>query len=169
MPRRNISKPRCPKLRSLGHIFLQQGKRRCAVTKKQSAPTQATNPLKRGGMHLMMLVLIVLTMSLLINFVRQVVQSARLEAQRVALAREVSELEAEVQYLEGAVAYTSSDAYVERVAREHFAYAYEDDIVVMPQFVEGIPVPSPTVSALEPLPERTEPNWETWWKALFVQ
>lgn len=169
MPQRNKSTPRWPTLRSLGHIFLHHGKGRCAVTKKQSAPTQTTNPLKRGGMRLMMLALIVLTVSLLINFVRQVVQSARLEAQRVALAHEVSELEAEVHYLEGAVAYTSSDAYVERVAREHFAYAYEDDVVVMPQFVEVTPVPSPTASVLEPLPVHTEPNWETWWKALFVQ
>lgn len=122
-------------------------------------------PLKRSGTHLVMLVLIFLIGSLLVHFVHQVMQIARLEAHRVALASEIRQLEAETRQLRGAVEYAESDVYVERIAREQLGYAREGDTVLFPRFLS--PPAEPTPVAPEPLPPPpSQPNWLLWWEAL---
>jgi cell division protein FtsL len=118
-------------------------------------------------MHLVLLILIALTLSLVINFVHQVIRSAQLEAQRSDLQREVARLETQTTHLEQAVEYVESDTYIERAAREQLGYAYEEDTVLLPRFVgEPTVTPGPTPINKASLPAR-EPNWQRWWQALF--
>ncbi|WP_129631171.1 FtsB family cell division protein [Candidatus Oscillochloris fontis] len=107
---------------------------------------------------------------LIANFIGQVMLSARLEAQRAALAAEVDQIRAENRQLEAAVDFAESDANVERIAREQLGYARDGDMVLMVQ----TPPPLPTTSAssdgstLSPLPpEPPAPNWHRWWTAFF--
>lgn len=124
-------------------------------------------PLKWSGVHLVTLALVVLTLSLLVNFGSQVIQSARLEARRAELAAEVAQLEAEKRLLEGAVAHAESDVHVERVAREQLGYAREGDTVLLPQMPLSTPVPTATPAPALPTPA-PDPNWQRWWSALFA-
>jgi cell division protein FtsB len=125
------------------------------------------NTLRRSGLHLVMIVLLILTVSLVLNFVHQVMQSVALERQRVELQTQVALLETRTTALQGAVEYAESDSYVERVAREQLSYAREGDVVVLPHVVEPTPTVASTRSqaAVEVAP--SEPNWRQWWHALF--
>ncbi len=123
-------------------------------------------PLKRSGVHLATLALAVLTISLLINFINQVMQSANLEARRTTLATEVAMHESENAHIRGAVEYAESDVYVERVAREQLGYAREGDMVVLPQFQAATPTATPEAhAATTPSRPITTPNWQRWWQA----
>jgi cell division protein FtsB len=123
-------------------------------------------PLKQSGIHLVTLALAVLTISLLINFINQVIQSATLEARRVELLAEVEQLEAENIHIRGAAEYAESDVHVERVAREQLGYAREGDMVILPQFALPKPTPPPEALAPSPLPQtQAQPNWQGWWEA----
>ncbi len=105
---------------------------------------------------------------LVVNFIGQVMQSARLEARRAELEAEVAQIRAENAAIEGGVAFTESDVYVERVAREQLGYAREGDIVILPRVVAPLqPAPeAPPPPELPPPPEPT-PNWQLWWHAIF--
>lgn len=123
-------------------------------------------PFRQGTLHLITLALILLTLSLLVSFVNQVIQSARLETQRVALATEVARIEQEnTQYL-GAVEFAESDVSVERIAREQLGMAREGDVVILPQMQVPTPVPA-AAAAKASLTVPETPNWELWWTALF--
>lgn len=123
-------------------------------------------PLKRSGVHLVTLALVLLSLSLLINFGTQVLQSTRLEARRASLATEVTQLETGNRQLQGEVEFAESNANVERVAREQLGYTREGEIVVLPQF--PTPTPVPTTATSEALPPPVElPNWRRWWAAFF--
>lgn len=122
-------------------------------------------PFQQSGMHLVTLALGLLTVSLLINFVNQVIQSATLEARRATLQQEVQALEAENLHLRGAVEYVESDVYVERVAREQLGYAREGETVVLPRMLLPTPTP-PAAPAAATAPQPTAvPNWQGWWEA----
>ncbi|MFV9504496.1 MAG: FtsB family cell division protein [Oscillochloridaceae bacterium umkhey_bin13] len=120
------------------------------------------------GLALLMMIFIGL---LLTNFVGQVMQSARLEQQRAALEAEVEQIRLENAQIEGAVNFTESAVYVERVAREQLGYAKPGDIVILPRMAE--PTPAPVNEEAPPLPVTPEaqgprvPNWQRWWQALF--
>jgi len=129
--------------------------------------------LRAGGRGLLSLgagLLILVLIGLLVaNFVGQVIQSARLEENRVALEAEVARLTAENTDLEGAVAYAESDVNVERIAREQLGYARAGETVLLPQMptavspAEPAPVPAPPSAA----PAPAQPNWQRWWHAFF--
>lgn len=112
--------------------------------------------------------MVILIALLAVNFVGQVLQGARLESRRAEIEAEVARIKAENAVLEGAVAFTESDVYVERIAREQLGYAREGDVVIFPR--EAPASPSPSVSAETPAPEAVPPpleNWRLWWLALF--
>jgi cell division protein FtsB len=132
----------------------------------QTALTGLTLPLRRSGVHLVTLALVLLTISLLINFGSQVLQATRLEARRTILATEVAQIEAENHDLQGAVEYAESNANIERVAREQLGYTRAGDTVLLPQFPAATPTPTPAPPEVLPLPER-DPNWRQWWGAVF--
>jgi len=121
-----------------------------------------------SGVHAANIGLILVALSLLVNFAHQVLQSANLETQRSSLATEVTQLETETNQLKRAVEYAESDASVERVAREQLGYANPQDTVLVPQFLEPTPPPTPPDPSpkvrIRPTPA---PNWQLWWKALF--
>lgn len=125
-----------------------------------------STPLKHSGVHLITLALGLLTLSLLINFGNQVLQSTRLEAQRALLATEVVQLEAENAQLRSAVEYAESDTNVERIAREQLGYARAGDVVILPQFIEPTPMPTPVTQEIVSPPVESA-NWRHWWEAFF--
>lgn len=118
------------------------------------------------GLALLMLVFIGL---LVANFVGQVMQSARLESQRADLEAEVAQMEAENLRLSGAVAFTESDVYVERIARSQLGYAREGDIVILPRLAPPSAAQplDPAASPQGPPAPPPIPNWRLWWDAFF--
>ncbi|NJP04418.1 MAG: septum formation initiator family protein [Chloroflexaceae bacterium] len=125
-------------------------------------------PIKQSGIHLVTLVLALLTLSLLMNFINQVIQSANLETRRLELAAQVEQLENETLSLRDSVAYVESDVYVEQIARDQLGYARDNDVVIIPAFVEPTaPTVVPTPVA-QPTPPPTL-NWKRWWQAFFAK
>ncbi len=128
---------------------------------------------RSGGRGLASLLLGAVMLSLIglliANFVGQVMLSARLEAQRAALAAEVEQIRAENQQLEAAVDFAESDANVERIAREQLGYARDGDTVLMIQTPPPLPTtPPPDAPVLNPAPpDPPAPNWQRWWVAFF--
>lgn len=125
---------------------------------------------RRSALSLALGALMLLFIGLLIvNFVGQVLQSAQLESRRAELEAEVAVLRAENARLEGAVAFSESDVYAERVAREQLGYAREGDTVIFlreaPPAAHA-PLPDPAVTTPTP-PPPTALNWRLWWQALF--
>ncbi len=125
---------------------------------------------RRSAFSLALGALMLLFIGLLIaNFVGQVLQSARLESRRAELEAEVAVLRAENARLEGAVDFSESDVYAERVAREQLGYAREGDTVIFLREAPPAapaPLPDTSVTALAPLSPTTL-NWRLWWQALF--
>ncbi|WP_165360772.1 septum formation initiator family protein [Candidatus Chloroploca sp. Khr17] len=119
------------------------------------------------GLALVMMTFIAL---LIVNFVGQVMQSGRLEAQRIDSEAELQRIYAENARLEGAVAFTESDVYVERAARDHLSYAYPEDTVILPRLVTPVPADNSASEAPEPsvlLETVRRENWRLWWAAFF--
>lgn len=115
-----------------------------------------------GGIMLLLIAL------LAVNFVGQALQGARLESRRAELEAEVARIKAENAVLEGAVAFTESDVYAERIAREQLGYAREGDVVIFAREAPASALPSE--SAETPASEAAPPpieNWRLWWLALF--
>lgn len=116
--------------------------------------------------HGITLALMLLTFSLMLNFINQVIQSSALEARKAQLAEEAARIASENRHLQGAVEYALSDAYVEQAAREQLGWAREGETVLLPQFPAIEPESKPAPEAI-PMPVRpTEPNWQRWWDAL---
>lgn len=130
-------------------------------------PRLQQGALGRSGMRLAMLVLVLITLSLLVNFGEQVVQSARMERQKAELAAEVARLKAENAQLSAAADYAESDVAVERQARELLGYAREGDTVLLTQLPPPQPVSAPAPAPVALAPEPPVPNWLGWWHALF--
>ena len=116
------------------------------------------------GLAALMLIFIGL---LVVNFVGQVMQSARLESTRATLEGEVAQMQATNTRIEGAVTYTESDVYVEQVAREQLGYAHDGDTVILPRLVAPTPVPTanPAAPTTASPSVPTTPNWQRWWQA----
>lgn len=124
-------------------------------------------PLKNGAIHVVTLLLALLTFSLLVHFIGQVILSARLESQLVAKAAEVEQLEAENERLQASVNHAESDSYVMQIAREQLFMAFPDDVVVLLQHVDA-PAEAPAEAAEpQPVPLPQQANWEQWWQAVF--
>ncbi|MCU0494390.1 MAG: septum formation initiator family protein [Chloroflexaceae bacterium] len=121
-------------------------------------------PFRNGTLNLITILLVLLIGSLLINFGTQVVQSSRLESQRLALVAQVGQMQQDNLQLQGLVEYAESDANVERMAREQLAMARDGDVVILPQM--QAPEERPAAASPSPLPTAPEvPNWRRWWDA----
>jgi cell division protein FtsB len=123
-------------------------------------------PLKNSAIHIVTLLLAMLTFSLLVNFVGQVVLSARLESQIQAKSAEVAQLEDEIDYLRASVQHAESDVYVMQIAREQLFMAFPHDTVLLLQNAR-IPEAESTTAPVALPPPQLEPNWQQWWQAVF--
>lgn len=122
--------------------------------------------LRQLMVHAITLAFMLLTFSLMLNFINQVIQSSALEARKAQLAEEAARIASENRHLQGSVDYALSDAYVEQAAREQLGWAREGETVLLPQFPAIEPESKPAPEAI-PMPVRpTEPNWQRWWDAL---
>ena len=150
---------------------LLPARRRPALSSDTQATDRLLDALQLGGRSALSLavaaVMLVFIGLLVVNFVGQVIQSAGPEAQRSALEAEVAQMRAANSAIEGGVAFTESDVYVERVAREQLGYAREGEMVILPRLVAAAAA-APAAAALEaPFITPTMPNWQLWWRALF--
>lgn len=108
---------------------------------------------------------------LIVNFIGQVLQSARLEDQRAQLESEVASLRDENADLKGAVEFAESDVNVERISREQLGYAREGDVVLLPQAPLATVAPAadtaaaPVSEAAPAAPAFSNP--QRWWEAFF--
>jgi cell division protein FtsB len=120
----------------------------------------------RSALSLGLVALMLIFIGLLAaNFIGQIVQSANLETRRAELEAEVAAMRADNETLRGAVEFTESDVYIERVAREQLGYAREGDIVILPRVLPAAaPEEAAAAPAAAPLP--SVPNWLLWWQAL---
>ncbi len=122
--------------------------------------------LRQLMVHGITLAFTLLTFSLMLNFINQVIQSSALEARKAQLAEEAARIASENRHLREAIAYARSDAYVEQAAREQLGWAREGETVLLPQFPVIEPESQHAPEAI-PMPVRpTEPNWQRWWDAL---
>jgi cell division protein FtsB len=103
-----------------------------------------------------------------INFIGQIMQGARLDAERNVLQSEIEELRRQNQLLQAEVDYTASDAYVERQIRE-YGYARDGDVVLIAERIDVPAAELPAPPPPEQIPVLTEnrPNWLRWWTAVF--
>jgi cell division protein FtsB len=120
----------------------------------------------RSGARLVALVLAALSLWLLINFVGQVIASARMDRQIADRAAELAKAEADLGPLKDRVTFAESSAYAEQIAREQLGFAREGDTVVLPT----LPERKPALAAAAPVPlpaPAAQPNWRGWLRALF--
>jgi len=119
----------------------------------------------RSGARLVALLLAALSLWLLVNFVGQVVASARMDRQIADKEAELAKVETDNAALKDRVVFAESPAYAEQIAREQLGFAREGDTVVLPTLPER--KPAPAAVALVPLPPPTpQPNWRGWLHAL---
>jgi cell division protein DivIC len=104
------------------------------------------------------LLLLVLTVALYFAaaFSGELIASHRIDKQVASLTSEIDGLKARNAQLKAAVAEASSDAYVERQAREELGLVRPGDTPVV---VVNAPTPAPPPPAPAPPPK---PHWEQW-------
>src|SRR6266511_2165101 len=121
----------------------------------------------RPGVHLLTLVLLAVSISTLMGFVGQIVDSAQLERRKDELRAENAQYATENAALTTAVAEAESPAYAEKILREQRGYAREGDTVILPTFPQITP-PAAAQPTAQPAPTRAPaPNWQRWGQALF--
>ncbi len=105
---------------------------------------------------------------LTIDFGRKALDSYRVDRQVEWLRAEVAAEQEKNEALQERLAYVSSDAYVEEIARERLKMAKpgEKVVVVVPGSMEqpSVTTPMPATEAPE---EEPEPYWRQWWDLLF--
>jgi hypothetical protein len=106
--------------------------------------------------RLVALVLVALSLWLLVNFVGQVVISARMD-------RQIADRHAA---LKDRVAFAESPAFAEQIAREQLGYTREGDTVILPTLPERKPAPASSAPPPVPAPA-PQPNWRGWLRAFF--
>jgi cell division protein FtsB len=112
------------------------------------------------------LVLVALSLWLRVNFVGQVVGSARMDRQISDRQAENARIAAENEVLKARAAFVESPAFAEQAAREQLGYAREGDTVILPTLPER--TLSPAASAAAPvLAPPPQPNWQGWLLAFF--
>ncbi|HVA24039.1 MAG TPA: septum formation initiator family protein [Chloroflexota bacterium] len=104
------------------------------------------------------LLLLVLTVALYFAaaFAGELIASHRINQQVASLTSEIDRLRADNTHLKAAVAEASSDAFVERQARDELGLVRPGDTPVV---VANAPVPAPPPPAPSPTPTA---HWEKW-------
>jgi len=132
------------------------------------SPLPAPDGVGRPGARLVALVLVVLSLWLLVNFVGQVVVSARMDRQIEERQAQNERIASENAALKARAAFVESPAFAEQIAREQLGYARDGDTVILPTLPER--KPAPVSSAPMPIPAPPpQPNWSGWLHAFFPQ
>jgi cell division protein FtsB len=105
--------------------------------------------------------LVALSFWLLVHFVGQVIEAARMDRQIAEQQVANTRFEAENTALKERVIYAESPAYAEQIAREQLGYAREGDTVILPTLPEQAAI-SPAAAAAPLPPPRPQPNWQGW-------
>ncbi|HLQ33183.1 MAG TPA: septum formation initiator family protein [Chloroflexota bacterium] len=104
------------------------------------------------------LLLLVLTVALYFAaaFSGELITSQRIDREVASISADIDRLRAENTRLKAAVAEASSDAFVEREARERLGLVRPGDVPVV---VTNAPTPAPPPPKLAPRPKA---HWEKW-------
>lgn len=139
-----------------------------ARRRTRTSPNQSRASSRFGspGVLIATAVLAVLSLWLLVGLVDQVITGTRQDRLIAVREQELATIVAQNDALGTAVAYATSPAYAEQVAREQLGYAREGDTVILPSFSQATPtVVQPTPAAL-PTPV-AQANWRGWVGAFF--
>jgi len=115
------------------------------------------------------IVVVTLTALFALSFLQKAVESQQAEAQAAALRQEIKAIEQANAALETRIAYMSTEAYVERVAREELNLVRpgETSYVVVPVGPRATPVkPASADTPRRSLPD-SRPPWLQWWDLFF--
>ena len=116
------------------------------------------------------IVTIVLVAILTVDFGRKALDNYHRQRQVEWLRGQVVAEQEENEALQDRLEYVSSDAYVEKIARERLKMVREEEtaVVVVPRSVERSPavVPGPAAEVAE---EEAQPYWQQWWNLFFEQ
>lgn len=136
----------------------------------------STQSITRWGTRALLLVLMILSGALLVNFVRMTWIEHQLN-QASEQQRAVNEAQRQRNLeLEGEAAFRESEVYAEQAAREQLGMAREGETVLLPTVVLPAPTPAPPSESAQAVPSPTpapvQPsdmtNYQRWWRALFA-
>ena len=112
---------------------------------------------------LQVLLLLVLTVALYFAaaFSGELIASERIGRQIASISDDIDRLKAENVRLKAAVADASSDAFVEREARDRLGLVRPGDVPVV---ITNVPAPAPTPPPRPPMPRA---HWQNWRELLL--
>jgi len=110
------------------------------------------------------LLLLVLTVALYFAaaFSGELIASERIDRQVATISADIERLRADNKRLKASVAEASSDAFVEREARERLGLVRPGDVPVV---ITNVPTPAPAPPAPAPKPKA---DWENWRQLLLA-
>jgi cell division protein FtsB len=120
----------------------------------------------RSGARLIAFALVALSLWLLVHFIGQVVDGARMDRQIADKQAEIARIEDGNAALKQQVVSAESPAHIEQIAREQLGYAREGDTVILPTLPERTAPPDAHPSTRLPA-AAAEPNWRGWFHAFF--
>lgn len=133
--------------------------------------------IQRGGVFLLLSVMLVLAGSLLVGFVQRAWQEHQLNRAIAEQQAENDQQRARNLALKGAADFAESDVAVEQAARERLSMAREGETVLLPTIIlPQAPTPVPQELASKAVPSATravvdthtaQPNVVRWMHALF--
>lgn len=133
--------------------------------------------LQRGGVFLLLIIMLVLAGSLLIGFVQRAWQEHQLNRAIEQQAAQNDYQRAQNLRLKGAADFAESDVAVEQAARERLGMAREGETVLLPTIIlpaaPTADLPALASKAAAPAPQSSagihssEPNVARWMHALF--
>jgi len=109
------------------------------------------------------LLLLVLTVALYfgVAFSGQLMTAQQIDRQVAAISAQIDQLQADNTRLKAQVAEASSDAYIEREARDRLGLVRQGDVPVV---ISNVPTPTPPPPKPAPSPK---PHWQNWHDAFF--
>jgi cell division protein FtsB len=137
---------------------------RCRVTNRKRQQSIISLSLPK----IVAIVTIVLVAILTVDFGRKALDNYHIQRRVEWLREQVVAEQEEHEALQERLVYVSTDAYVEKIARERLKMVRPGDsaVVVIPRSVEQAPATVP-VPATEVAEEEPEPNWQQWWNLFF--
>jgi cell division protein FtsB len=115
------------------------------------------------------IVILTLVAILVIDFGRKALDSYHVQRQVEFLREKVAAEEEENEALLERLAYVSSDAYVEKIARETLKMVRPGDtaVVVVPGSTEQHSDDTTPMPATEGAEQEAKPHWQQWWDLFF--
>ena len=115
------------------------------------------------------IVTLTLVAILVVDFGRKALDRYHVQRQVEWLEQQVVAEKEEMEVLQERLAYVSSDAYVEKIARERLktVKAGETTVVLIPGSTDQPSDDTTAIPATQGAEEEPKPHWQQWWDLLF--